>query len=155
MVESLKKGIEQINKKMSVKDYDASAICKDIGLLLDHFSESLDQSLPDLPTKNFTRLDKLIKNQRDEEWAALTVEADSMRMDIGVMNLRDIVDQLEDFMYRLRALAVEVSVCVCMFVIVNGYSVGGDDHQIRLKLVCMKPITLAGRIHLYVIFLTA
>ena len=114
MAESLKEGIEELNQLMSVENYDTDEVRSKVGLILDTFSESLDQSMPELPASGFNRLDKLIKDRRDQEWDILRGDADAMRMQLVSRSIQELLSELEDYMLRLKSLAVEVCLCVSL-----------------------------------------
>jgi len=108
LISSLDEAISGIQKKLGEKITDLDEVRQNIGKILDHLSKSLDQELPTLPTQGINKLDKLVKKKRDQEWYQLRQDVDDMRMHLGG-TIEDLVTELEDFKFRLKALAVEVS----------------------------------------------
>ena len=80
-----------------------------IGEVLDNFGETMDQDLPPLPEECLTKLDKLTYTRRVKEWEAVKLDMGNLRFNLG-KSLDDLVTDLEDFKFRLKALAVEVRV---------------------------------------------
>ena len=93
---------------MAVENYDNDAVRNLIGEILDGFSENLDQTLPELPSKGFTRLDKLIRDRREMEWNFLKEDADNLRRNLLLKPHQELVTEVEDLMLRLKSLAIEV-----------------------------------------------
>ena len=108
LVESMSKGIEAIKKVMEVENYDNETVRGMVGDMLDHLSMSLDQSLPPLPAQGFTKLDKLVWERREAEWECLRADAEALRMNLREKPHQELVSDVEDFMLRIKALAVEV-----------------------------------------------
>ena len=105
---SLDKAVKGIQRKIGEKIVDLDEVRQEIGEILDNLSKSLDQELPTLPTHGITRLDKLVKEKRNEEWNQLRQNVNDMRMQRGG-TIEDLVSELEDYKFRLKTLAVEVS----------------------------------------------
>ena len=105
---SLDEAVKGIQRKLGEKIVDLDEVRQEIGEILDNLSKSLDQELPTLPMYGITRLDKLVKEKRNEEWNQLRQNVDDMRMQLGG-TIEDLVSELEDFKFRLKTLAVEVS----------------------------------------------
>ena len=68
------------------------------------------QPLPHLPKQAWTRLDKLTRQRRVDEWLSLQKEANHLRR--APHKVDDIVDELEDYVCRLRSLAIEPQNCI-------------------------------------------
>jgi len=107
MVESLDEAIQRIHKKLSMEIVDLDEVRQDIGVVLDNFGETLDQDLPSLPKNGITCLDKLMYKRRVLEWESVKLDMGSLRFNLG-KSVEDLVTDLEDFKFRLKALAVEV-----------------------------------------------
>ena len=105
---SLDEAVKDIKRKIGEKIVDLDEVRQEIGEILDNLSKSLDQELPTLPTHGITRLDKLVKEMRNEEWNQLRQNVNGMRMQQGG-TIENLVSELEDFKFRLKTLAVEVS----------------------------------------------
>lgn len=124
MVEDLIAGINSIKKSMEVENYDNENVRNMIGEILDKLSENLDQFLPELPQQGFTRLDMLVRERRQAEWDLLREDAENLRRNLSLQPHQELLVELEDFMLRLKALAVEVCiVLLCqptLFVESNG-----------------------------------
>lgn len=71
------------------------------------------------------RLDTQLREYRESEWAAVREETDELSRSLGLYNLLELITKLEDFVARLKSLAVEVSImalfsktqqsmCTCM-----------------------------------------
>lgn len=114
MVEDLTAGINSIKKSMEVENYDNENVRNMIGEILDKLSENLDQFLPELPQQGFTRLDMLVRERRQAEWDLLREDAENLRRNLSLQPHQELLVELEDFMLRLKALAVEV----CFIVII-------------------------------------
>lgn len=110
MVEDLTAGINSINKSMEVENYDNENVRNMIGEILDKLSENLDQFLPELPQQGFTRLDMLVRERRQAEWDLLREDAENLRRNLSLQPHKELLVELEDFMLRLKALAVEVCI---------------------------------------------
>ena len=108
MAESLENGLKGVKKTMSVENYENNDVRNQITEILDQFTENLDQNLPPLPKQGFTRLDKLIRERRHAEWRSLQRDVDDLRKNLDKAH-QELVSDVEDFMLRLKALAVEVS----------------------------------------------
>ncbi len=108
MVETLSKGIDAIKKVMEVESYDNETVRNMVGDMVDHLSESLDQPLPQLPAQGFTKLDKLVWERRETEWEYLRADVDVLRMKLREKPHQELVSDVEDFMLRIKAMAVEV-----------------------------------------------
>lgn len=77
----------------------------------DHlFVSPCSQPLPLLPQQGWTKLDKLKRENREKEWFSLQKEADHLRR--APHKPQDVVDELEDYVLRLRCLAVEPQNCI-------------------------------------------
>ena len=111
MVEGLDVAIQRIHKKLSMEIVDLDEVRQDIGVVLDSFGETLDQDLPPLPDQCITCLDKLMYKRRVQEWEAVKLDMGNLRFNLG-KSVEDLITDLEDFMLRLKALAVEVGVGV-------------------------------------------
>ncbi len=107
LVDSLEKSLQIIHNKLSLKVADLDEVRQDIGEILDNLSESLSQELPSLPEQGITRLDKLIKERRDGEWTLLSQDVHELRMHLD-NTVDNLVTDVEDFKFRLKALAKEV-----------------------------------------------
>lgn len=94
---------------MEVENYDNEAVRNQLGEVLDQFSETLDQPLPDLPDQNFTRLDQLMRGYRIQEWRLLIGDCDHLRTNLPSYPILEIVADCEDFIARLKSLAKEVN----------------------------------------------
>ena len=108
MVDTMCRGIDAIKKVMEVENYDNETVRSMVGDMVDHLSQSLDQSLPTLPTQGFTKLDKLVWERREAEWESLRTDADNLRVNLREKPHQELVSEIEDFMLRIKALAVEV-----------------------------------------------
>ena len=96
-----------------VKDY--------IREMLDEFITNLSQAIPNLPEKGFTRLDRLIRDQRVNEWRRIYEGCNSLRRDLVNLNQPDpadqrdqldqIMDGIEDYINQIKNMAYEV----CMY----------------------------------------
>lgn len=108
LVEGLDEAIQRIRKKLSMEIVDLDEVKQDIAVVLDTFGETLDQDLSPLPDHGITSLDKLMYNRRVQEWEAVKFDMGNLRFNLG-KSVEDLVTELEDFQFRLKALAVEVS----------------------------------------------
>ena len=61
------------------------------------------------------RLDSLLRSYRDSEWACMREEADELRRDMPQYNILELVTKLEDFVGRIKSLAIEVGTCVYVY----------------------------------------
>ena len=109
MVDSVAEGISSIKEYMKMGNYENDVVRSMVGEILDKLSESLDQSLPDLPTQGFTKLDKLVWERRGIEWTYLQGDVDVLRREMGLKSHEDLLVEVEDIMLRFKALANEVS----------------------------------------------
>lgn len=108
MVDSLSAGIDAIKKYMEVENYENDIVRNMVGEILDSLSENLDQCLPELPQQGFTRLDKLVWERREQEWNYLKDDADLLRRNLSLKPHQELLSEIEDYMLRLKALAIEV-----------------------------------------------
>lgn len=108
MVEMLSKGLADIRKVMEIENYENERVRNMVREMIDHLSETLDQPFPELPKQGFTRLDKLVWERRNAEWEILRADVDNLRMMLNDRTHLDLVSEVEDFMLRIKALAVEV-----------------------------------------------
>ena len=93
-----------------VKDY--------VREMLDEFITNLSQAIPDLPEKGFTQLDRLIRDQRKNEWRRIYEGCNSLRRDLVNLNQPDLADQrdrldqimdgIEDYINQIKNMAYEV-----------------------------------------------
>lgn len=109
MVDSLVEGIDSVKKYMEVENYENDVVRNMIGEILDGLSESLDQPLPEIPDQGYTRLDKLVWEQREKEWGFLQQDADNLRRNLSLTPHQELLSEVEDYMLRLKAMAIEVS----------------------------------------------
>jgi len=56
------------------------------------------------------RLDSQLRIYREGEWAAMRTEADELRRELPMNEIEELVAKLEDFVSRLRSLAIEVRI---------------------------------------------
>ena len=120
MVESMTTAINAIKKYMEVENFDNEVVRNMVGEILDNLSENLDQNLPALPAQGlFTRLDKNVWERREQEWNFLKEDADVLRRNLTEKPHQELVTEVEDFMLRLKSLAVEVRSCMCVHVCVR------------------------------------
>ena len=111
---------------MDVDDYDTDTVKSQLGEVLDGFSENIYQLLPDCPTVGFTRLDRELHASRSGEWSALREESGHLRRELTTHKLEDMVSEVEDYIARIRCLAVEV----CM---------SGSDLLCLTLPLCLQP----------------
>lgn len=104
---------------MEVENYDNEAVINQLGEVLDQLSENLDQRLPDLPETNFTRLDQLMRDFRNQEWQLLTGDCDHLRTSLPSYPINEIIADCEEFIARLKNLAVEVNFLFELFGVCN------------------------------------
>ena len=109
MVDSLTEGINSVKKYMEIENYENDIVRNMIGEILDNLSESLDQPLPELPVQGFTKLDKLVWDRREKEWTFLQEDSENLRRNLSLKPHQELLVEVEDFMLRLKALAIEVS----------------------------------------------
>ena len=93
---------------MEIENYDNEAVRNQLGEVLDQFSENLDQPLPELPVQNVTRLDQLMRDFRGQEWRLLIGDCDHLRTNLPSYPINEIIADLEEYICRLKSLAVEV-----------------------------------------------
>ncbi|XP_064383023.1 myoferlin-like isoform X2 [Halichondria panicea] len=105
--EGLQEGVTSVQKMIEVDAYDVDAVKSQIGEVLDMLSENLDQMLPPVPEQGFTRLDTQLRSYRESEWACMREEADELRRDMPQYNILELVTKLEDFVARIKSLAIE------------------------------------------------
>lgn len=119
MVEDMCNAVDGIKKYMQVENYDNDMVRSMVGEVLDSLSENLDQSLPELPAQGFTRLDKQVRGRREKEWIYLREDAELLRRNLAEKPHQELVTEVEDFMLRLKALAIEVRVRRVRLIVVN------------------------------------
>ena len=116
--ESFRNHFDSIKKMMQVKR-DLDVVKDDVREMLDEFIKNLSQPIPDLPEKgSFTRLDRLIRDQRDNEWRRINEGYISLRKDLVELNQLDPLDQqdqldqimdgIEDYINPIKNMAYEV-----------------------------------------------
>jgi hypothetical protein len=104
---------------MQVKSYDLDVIKGYVGEMLDDFIKNLSQAMPEIPEKSgFTRLDRLIRDQRKDEWNRIFGSYNSLRSDLIKLDQLDqqnqldqldrIMDEIEDSIYQIKNMAYEV-----------------------------------------------
>ena len=98
---------------------DLDVVKDDVREMLDEFIKNLSQPIPDLPEKgSFTQLDRLIRDQRDNEWRRINEGYISLRKDLVELNQLDPLDQqdqldqimdgIEDYINQIKNMAYEV-----------------------------------------------
>lgn len=93
---------------MEVENYDNDAVKNQLGEVLDSFSENLYQPLPALPEQGFTQLDRLMRENREREWTYLRQDCDSLRKNLAIRPLLEMVVEVEEYIGRLKSMAYEV-----------------------------------------------
>lgn len=80
--------------------------------MLDFFIENLSQPMPTLPKIGFTKLDRLTRDQRNEEWKRISNGCESLRSDLIKVTtseqLDQLVDDIEDYINQVKNMAYEV-----------------------------------------------
>lgn len=103
---------------VQVKSYDLDVVKGYVGEMLDDFITNLSQAMPELPKKGFTRLDRLIRDQRNNEWSRIYEGCNSLRSNLVELNQLDppdqldkldqIMDGIEDYINQIKNMAYEV-----------------------------------------------
>lgn len=106
--ERLKNGLDSVKKLMEVENYDNENVKQRLGEVLDSFIEDLYQPLPDLPEQGFNQLDRLTREHRIQEWAALRDDCGLLRKNLSITPLLEMVVEVEEYVYRLKSMAYEV-----------------------------------------------
>jgi hypothetical protein len=108
MVESLAEGISSVKKYMEVKNYENDMIRNLFGEILTDLRNTLDYPLPQLPSQVFTKLDRLVWDQREKEIILLQDTCEELLKKFNLKPIQDLLVDVEDLMLRLKALAIEV-----------------------------------------------
>jgi hypothetical protein len=98
---------------MQVKSYDLDVVKGYVGEMLDDFIKDLSQAMPEIPEKpGFTRLDRLIRDQKKDEWNRILSSYNSLRSDLIKLDQLDqldqIMDKIEDGINQIKNMAFEV-----------------------------------------------
>lgn len=70
------------------------------------------------------RLDTQLRSYRESEWACMREEADELRRDMPQYNILELVTKLEDFVARIKSLAIEVGLSMSVHRLWSCDSVG-------------------------------
>lgn len=97
-----------MKKLMEVENYEIDTVKNQLAEILDSFEENLYQPLPELPEQGFTQLDRLTREHREQEWAALREDFELMRKNLTIRPLLELIVEVEEYIGRLKSMAYEV-----------------------------------------------
>ena len=97
-----------MKKMMENNNYGILEIKDKLRDELDSFSNNIYQSLPELPAHGFTQLDKLMRERRAQDLTILREECDILRKNLNDSPLSEILVQIEEYIARLKHMAIEV-----------------------------------------------
>ena len=106
--DNLKERLDSVKKMTENKNYNILEIKDMLRDELDSLSNNIYQPLPKLPAHGFTQLDKLMREHRAQDLAILREECDILREKVNSSPLSDILAEIEEYIARLKRMAIEV-----------------------------------------------